>query len=74
MLCKHNYIDVADFRKDNKKITSQDVLKADKALKKSLPLLKNDPYPITTIKSVSIATNGYILQWCNICGNIERKI
>lgn len=73
MLCNHNYVDVADFRKGNKKITSEDVMKADRGLKKSLPILQNDPYPILTMKSVAIATNGYILQWCNVCGNIEKK-
>jgi hypothetical protein len=74
MLCRHNYVDVADFRKGNKKISAEDVKKADRALKKSLPMLKNDPYPIVTMKSVTIAKNGYVLQWCSVCGNVEKQI
>lgn len=73
-LCSHSYIDILDLRKEGKKISKSDVEKANKSLKRAIPILQNDPFPIITEKSLSITRNGYILQWCRKCGHVEKKV
>ena len=74
MECNHNLIDISDFRKKGSPVTMKDVIAADKALKKSLTILDRDPYPILTLEALSIARNGYLLQWCSRCGFVKKTI
>lgn len=76
--CTHDFIVVGDFTTGNIDIFLEEVEAAERGLRKSVPIIDSDPYPVITIHSYAKQKNGFKFLWCKNCGqtkvDVEYKI